>query len=47
MVLGKIKVTAPAMITALMPREAVEDSKAKVGDKAEAVVKAAEVMISK
>jgi molybdopterin-binding protein len=47
MALVKIKVTAPALITALVSREAVEDLKIKVGDEVEAVVKATEVMVAK
>jgi molybdopterin-binding protein len=47
MALVKINVTEPAMITALVSREAVEDLKIKVGDEVEAVVKATEVMIAK
>jgi molybdopterin-binding protein len=47
MALVKIKVTEPAIITALVSREAVEDLKVKVGDEVEAVVKATEVMIAK
>jgi molybdate transport system regulatory protein len=47
MALVKIKVTEPAIITALVSCEAVEDLKVKVGDEVEAVVKATEVMIAK
>jgi molybdate transport system regulatory protein len=47
MALVKIKVTEPALITALVSHEAVEDLKIKVGDEVEAVVKATEVMIAK
>jgi molybdopterin-binding protein len=47
MALVKIKVTEPALVTALVSREAVEDLKIKVGDDVEAVVKATEVMIAK
>jgi molybdopterin-binding protein len=47
MALVKIKVTEPAMITALVSREAVEELGVKVGDEIEAVVKATEVMIAK
>lgn len=43
----KVKITAPAVVTALISREAVEDLKIKVGDEVEAVVKATEVMIAK
>jgi molybdopterin-binding protein len=47
MALVKVKVTEPALVTALVSREAVEDLKVKVGDEVEAVVKATEVMIAK
>jgi molybdopterin-binding protein len=47
MALVKIKVTEPALVTALVSREAVEDLKIKVGDEVEAIVKATEVMIAK
>jgi molybdopterin-binding protein len=47
MALVKIKVTEPAIITALVSREAVEDLRVRVGDEVEAVVKATEVMIAK
>ena len=47
MALVKIKVTEPALMTALVSREAVEDMKIKVGDEVEAVIKATEVMIAK
>ncbi len=45
--LVKVEVTGPALITALISKEAVEDLKIKVGDVVEAVVKATEVMIAK
>jgi molybdopterin-binding protein len=47
MALVKIKVTEPALVMALVSREALEDLKIKVGDEVEAVVKATEVMIAK
>jgi molybdate transport system regulatory protein len=47
MALVKIKVTEPAEITALISKESVDDLKIKVGDEAEAIVKATEVMIAK
>jgi molybdopterin-binding protein len=47
MALVKIKITEPALVTALISREAVEDLNIKVGDEVEAVVKATEVMIAK
>ena len=43
----KLEVKAPAVITALISREAVEDLNIRVGDSVEAVVKATEVMIAK
>ena len=45
--LVKVEVTEPAVVTALISKEAVEDLKIKVGDTVEAVVKATEVMIAK
>lgn len=47
MALVKINVTEPALVTALISREAVEDLKIKVGDEVEAVIKATEVMIAR
>ncbi|MGQ9551780.1 MAG: TOBE domain-containing protein [Candidatus Bathycorpusculaceae bacterium] len=43
----KVEVAVPAVITALISREAVEDLDIKVGDEVEAVIKATEVMIAK
>ena len=43
----KVEVKAPATITALISREAVEDLKIKAGDNVEAVIKATEIMIAK
>jgi len=43
----KLEVKAPAVITALISREAVEDLNIRVGDSVEAVIKATEVMIAK
>jgi len=43
----KLEMTTPAVITALISREAVEDLNIKVGDSVEAVIKATEVMIAK
>jgi len=43
----KLEVKTPALITALISREAVEDLNIKVGDSVEAVIKATEVMIAK
>ena len=47
MALVKVMVTEPALITALVSREAVDDLKIEVGDEVEAVVKATGVMIAK
>ncbi len=43
----RIEVTAPAVITALITKDAVEELELKVGDEVEAVIKATEVMVSK
>jgi molybdate transport system regulatory protein len=43
----KVEITAPALVTALISREAAEDLGIKVGDEVEAVIKATEVMIAK
>jgi molybdate transport system regulatory protein len=43
----KVEIKVPAVVTALISREAVEELEIKVGDKVEAVVKATEVMIAK
>jgi len=43
----KLEIKAPAIVTALISREAVDDLNIKVGDTAEAVIKATEVMIAK
>jgi len=43
----KLEVKVPAVITALISREAVEDLNIKVGDSVETVIKATEVMIAK
>ena len=43
----KIKIDKPAIVTAIISKEAVEELDIKVGDKVEAVVKATEVMIAK
>jgi molybdate transport system regulatory protein len=43
----KLEVKTPAVVTALISREAVEDLNIKVGDSVEAVIKATEVMIAK
>jgi len=43
----KLEIKVPAVITALISREAVEDLKIKAGDNVEAVIKATEIMIAK
>jgi molybdate transport system regulatory protein len=43
----KVEIKAPAVITALISREAVEELNIKPGDGVEAVIKATEVMIAK
>jgi len=43
----KVEITVPAVVTALISREAVEELDIKVGDEVEAVIKATEVMIAK
>jgi molybdopterin-binding protein len=43
----KVQISTPATVTALTSREAVEDFTIKVGDEAEAVVKATEALIAK
>lgn len=43
----KVEIEVPAVITALISREAVEELDIKLGDKVEAVIKATEVMIAK
>jgi len=43
----KIEIETPVVVTALISKEAVEELDIKAGDKAEAVVKATEVMIAK
>jgi len=43
----KIKIEAPAVITAIISKEAVEELDVKAGDSIEAVVKATEVMVAK
>jgi len=43
----KIRIDAPCVITAFITREAVEELGIKEGDKATAVIKATEVMVSK
>jgi len=43
----KVEIKAPAIITAVITKEAVEDLGVKVGDEVSAVVKSTEVMIAK
>jgi molybdate transport system regulatory protein len=43
----KIEIDTPAVVTALISREAVEELGIKAGDRVEAVIKATEVMIAK
>ncbi|PVX23506.1 MAG: molybdenum-dependent transcriptional regulator [Candidatus Bathyarchaeum sp.] len=43
----KIKIEAPAVITAIISKEAVEELGVKKGDTIEAVIKATEVMVAK
>ncbi len=43
----KIEIETPVVVTALISKEAVEELNIKLGDKAEAVIKATEVMVAK
>ena len=43
----KIEIKAPAVITSVITKEAVEDLGIKVGDEVAAVIKSTEVMVSK
>ena len=43
----KIKVEDPAVITAAITREAVEDLELAVGDEVKAIIKSTEVMVAK
>jgi molybdate transport system regulatory protein len=43
----KMKVQKPAVVTAIITKDAVEDLKLKPGDKVEAIIKATSVMIAK
>jgi molybdate transport system regulatory protein len=43
----KVEIKAPAVITSVITKEAVEDLGVKVGDEVQAVVKSTEVMIAK
>jgi molybdate transport system regulatory protein len=43
----KVEITTPAVVTAVITKEAVEDLGVKVGDEVNAVIKSTEVMIAK
>jgi len=43
----KLEIEAPAVVTAIISKEAVEELDIRPGDKAEAVIKATEVMVAK
>jgi molybdate transport system regulatory protein len=43
----KVEIRTPAIVTALISKEAAEELNIKVGDEVEAVIKATEVMIAK
>jgi molybdate transport system regulatory protein len=43
----KVEIKAPAVVTAVITKEAVEDLGIKVGDEVNAVIKSTEVMVSK
>jgi molybdate transport system regulatory protein len=43
----KVEIAAPAMITAVITKEAIEELGLKVGDEVKAVIKSAEVIIAK
>jgi molybdate transport system regulatory protein len=43
----KVEIKVPAVVTAVITKEAVEDLGIKVGDEVNAVIKSTEVMISK
>jgi len=43
----KVEITMPAVVTALISKEAAEELRLKIGDEVEAVIKATEVMIAK
>ena len=43
----KIEIDAPAVITAIISKEAVEELDVKPGDNIQAVIKATEVMVAK
>jgi molybdopterin-binding protein len=43
----KVKVEAPATVTSVITKEAVEDLKIKKGDKVKVIIKSTEVIIAK
>lgn len=43
----KIAIDKPAVVTAIVSKEAVEELNIKAGDQAEAVIKATDVMVAK
>lgn len=43
----KVKVEAPAIVTSVITKEAVEDLKIKKGDKVKVIIKSTEVIIAK
>jgi molybdate transport system regulatory protein len=43
----KIEINVPAIVTAIITKEAIEDLGIKVGDEVEAIIKSSEVMIGK
>ena len=43
----RIKVTEPALVTAVVTKEAIDDLELRPGDRVEAIVKATSVMIAK
>ena len=43
----RINISTPAVITAVITKDAVDDLELKVGEEVEAVIKATEVMVSK
>jgi len=43
----KIEISVPAVVTAIITKEAIEDLQIKVGDEVEAIIKSSEVMIGK
>jgi molybdopterin-binding protein len=43
----KVQIMAPAVVTSVITKEAVEDLEIKVGDEVEAIIKSTEVLIAK